>query len=279
MDSCYCIPSFLLIGAQKCGTTWLSHMIEQHKEVCSARKKEIHYFNNVKNYRKGLDWYLKQFRIKEGIKAIGEYTPNYFWVDISESESRENDVPYDIPKLVHQVNSNIRLILCLRNPIDRAISAFYHHIRSRKLLPRSNFTEVMHKYGILTMGFYDLHLLKWLEYFSLNNFLILIYENDFLDSFIESTIKKVYMHLDVDCSFMPTNLYKRYNTRSSGYELHMRKKFFRFAKYVDKFTPDIVKNNPKWDIRVSDRDQNFLKSIYHSHNRRLEEIIGQKLPW
>ena len=50
-------PDFLIIGAQKCGTTWLWHILDQHPGTDLKNKKEIQYFSSSKNYHKGLKWY------------------------------------------------------------------------------------------------------------------------------------------------------------------------------------------------------------------------------
>ena len=72
-------PTFLVLGAQKCGTTWLAKMVSQHPDVSVATKKEMHFFDKAYNYQKGLNWYEEQFDITSSTKAIGEFTPNYFW--------------------------------------------------------------------------------------------------------------------------------------------------------------------------------------------------------
>jgi len=65
-------PTFLLIGAQKAGTTWISAMLRAHPEVFVPRAKELHYFNLKENHARGMDWYLGQFGEYAGQKAIGE---------------------------------------------------------------------------------------------------------------------------------------------------------------------------------------------------------------
>ncbi|RYJ02932.1 MAG: sulfotransferase, partial [Actinomycetales bacterium] len=54
-------PTFLCIGAQKCGTTWLASAVAQHPEVGTGRKKELHFFDQRAAYERGLDWYESQF--------------------------------------------------------------------------------------------------------------------------------------------------------------------------------------------------------------------------
>jgi hypothetical protein len=71
-------PTFLCIGAQKCGTTWLATAVSQHPEVGTGRKKELHFFDQREAYARGLDWYESQFRTGPETRAVGEFTPNYW---------------------------------------------------------------------------------------------------------------------------------------------------------------------------------------------------------
>jgi len=72
-------PTFLCIGAQKCGTTWLARAVKQHPQVSPGKKKELHFFNHRDAYDRGLEWYEAQFRSRPQTRATGEFTPNYWW--------------------------------------------------------------------------------------------------------------------------------------------------------------------------------------------------------
>ena len=174
-------PTFLVIGAQKSGTSWLAQMISQHPEVSVAPKKEVNFFNKVSNYQKGLEWYKSQFPISPTTKAVGEFTPNYLWTSQDEKEIKESQRTRNIPKLVHDAYPNIQLIVCLRNPTDRATSAYYHHIRKGRVSPKQSIVDVAEHYGIKSMGNYDIHLGNWMSYYPPDNFRFLIYEEDFQD--------------------------------------------------------------------------------------------------
>ena len=78
-------PTFLCIGAQKCGTTWLARAVKQHPQVSPGKKKELHFFNHRDAYEQGLDWYESQFRSRPQTRATGEFTPNYWWTKGTET--------------------------------------------------------------------------------------------------------------------------------------------------------------------------------------------------
>ena len=113
-------PSFIIIGAQKCGTTTMYHNLLQHPQVQPAGKKEIHYFDV--HYEKGLDWYRSFFPPVGLFKNVitGEASPSYFFL------------PF-VPERVCKAFPDIKLILLLRNPVDRAYSQYQHNVRNHNL--------------------------------------------------------------------------------------------------------------------------------------------------
>jgi hypothetical protein len=107
-------PDFLIAGFSKCGTTGLLHNLARHPSVATnprrAGTSEIHFFNRDANWQRGLDWYFAQF---PDAQVAGEKTPSYV---------------YD-PKAMQRIAQSlpgVKLILCLRNPVDRLYS-WYHH--------------------------------------------------------------------------------------------------------------------------------------------------------
>ena len=170
-------PSFLIIGAQKCATTWLSNTLNKHPEIFIPEQKEIHFFNKTYNYNKGFSWYREHFDDCSETQIAGEATPNYLWTSANDRDLKESHRTTNIPGLVHKHLPDIKLIIILRDPVKRAISAFNHHIRDRAFHPSSNIMNVGHRRGTLSMGFYDIDLAAWFDYFSSEQFKIIIFEN------------------------------------------------------------------------------------------------------
>ncbi len=81
-----------------------------HPQIVGSSPKEIHYFDNDENYKKGNSWYLNHFEKKKSGKLL-EATPRYLY-------------PEYVPKRVFDYNPNIKLIIILRNPTERAFSAW-----------------------------------------------------------------------------------------------------------------------------------------------------------
>lgn len=97
----------------KGGTTALHDFICMHPEVEKPTQKEIHYFSLFPHQTK--DWYLSHFN-GDGDKVIGEASPTYF--DVAYTQA--------IPRLIKDCCPNSRLVLIVRDPIERAVSHFYH---------------------------------------------------------------------------------------------------------------------------------------------------------
>jgi hypothetical protein len=107
------LPNYVIIGTMKGGTTALHDFICMHPDVEAPTQKEIHYFSLFPNQTK--DWYLSHFNCDEN-KIIGEASPTYF--DVAYTQA--------IPRLIKAYCPNSKLILIVRDPIERAVSHFYH---------------------------------------------------------------------------------------------------------------------------------------------------------
>lgn len=105
-------PDFIIIGAQKCGTTNLWDMLNQHPDICMAEEKEPHYFTRHTRYPQH-DWYRGLF-VDDG-RLTGEATNAYmFW-------------PGAMVRMC-DYDPRIKLIVILRNPTERAISHYWHEV-------------------------------------------------------------------------------------------------------------------------------------------------------
>lgn len=106
-------PDFLILGAQKAGTTTLYDLLVQHPNILSARTKEIAYFDRY--YSLGPRWYSANFSANAD-NLTGEATPDYLYLDTARAR-----IVQDLPEA--------RFLVLLRNPVDRAISHYFHALR------------------------------------------------------------------------------------------------------------------------------------------------------
>lgn len=248
------LPSFLIIGTQKGGTTSLYKYITQHPNVLAASKKEIHFFNNDKNFKLGMEWYKEQFAFKSEppLKAItGEATPMYLFHPLA-------------PVRIAQLLPSVKLIAILRNPVDRAYS--HYQMRKRNGKEKRSFEEVIrhekaqlsHKYltsqnhhkmklvdSCLSRGIYIDQVKRWLDLFPKEQLLIKRFE-DFKENPQQITNDVLqFLGLEVD-NFQIKNFH---NFNPGNY------------KPIDPVT------------------RQKLASFYKPYNLSLEETLGMKFNW
>jgi hypothetical protein len=114
-------PNAVIIGGMKCGTTSLNAWLREHPGVAFSSQKEIHFFD--KYFERGAHWYKTHFPIWEslfGASCTLEATPSYLY--------RAAEVA---PRM-HALIPDAKLIVMLRNPIDRAISHYGHAYRNHR---------------------------------------------------------------------------------------------------------------------------------------------------
>ena len=277
-------PNFLVIGAQKSGTTWLAEMLRQHPDVFTSAKKELHFFDLKENYARGIDWYREQFAGATGQRAVGECTPNYLWVhelkpdvpaDCPIEFHAHDEVNPDLPGLVHRHLPDAKFIVMLRDPVTRAVSGFHHNISMRRVSPRQRILEVGGRWGIVSMGFYHAHLTEWLRYFDRDRFLILIYEED-VKRGNELTLQRTFEHLGIDPEFEPTGIDQRFNKKSSDAYMALRYYSPRVARRLFRALP-VLHELPVPDLSVNAEERAELRNVYRKDTAALEDLLGRRL--
>ena len=194
-------PDFLIIGTMKGGTTQLYNFITLHPDIVKAKSKEIHYFTLY--YQKGDEWYLNHFP-QTANKLTGEASPTYF--HCAETST--------IPSMIKRINPKIKIILIVRDPVERAVSQYNHFCKVNKL-PEIMALDVNEFFNIpfsevltrsTNVGFhveqalsFSLYFRKYLSYesvFDKNDILVLSTQN--LRNSPFETMRKVYDFLGVD---------------------------------------------------------------------------------
>jgi len=177
IDIMYKLPSFLIIGEARCGTTSLYEMITQHPKIAHAKRKELYFLVNA-NWNKK-DMYKHRLGSCKKDQIIGEATPMYMW---------RADIVID---RVKYINPNTKLIVCFRNPVSKIYSHFMLRQQYYKLTLKENlklFMQEASKYlskkpcnkkvkTFFDRAKYAIYLKKWLDKFPRNQFKIIQTEN------------------------------------------------------------------------------------------------------
>lgn len=216
------LPNFLIIGAQKSGTTTLFQYLNQHPEICMSTVKEPCFLaleNDPLDYHGPRDqpWFreVAVLRLEDYQALFG---------DCAETRAAgEGSTLYlfhpSAPAAIHSRIPDARLIAMLRNPVDRTYSAFLHRVRTGrepfadfKLALEDEARRIEEKWEPFwhykRNGLYALHLSRYLEYFPMNQMRIYLYDDFERDP--QQVVADALEFLGVDPS-VPIDTTKRYN--------------------------------------------------------------------
>ena len=273
-------PTFLCIGAQKCGTSWLEAVVRQHPHVCTSHRKEVHFFNKPERFARGQEWYEAQFSCLPLAQAVGEFTPNYIWTVGDPAGAIRCEHILGSADRIADAYPDLRLIVCLRDPVDRAVSGYYHAVRAGRVRPGRPLLEAANERSeIKEFGNYAANISRWFERFPRNAFLFLIYEEDIRpDSQKCDSLRRVFDHIGVDPTYIPTQWNTRHNDRSSYYEMRIRQ-FHPLVAAAFRRLPRKFKEASYWEFHVSNADRGALAREYAPDVAQLEALLGRTLPW
>lgn len=164
---------FIVIGAGKAGTTWLWHVLHQHPQCYLPIEKELSYFNREPaepigrdnpNYNKSLAWYHSHFKNINDSKCWGDISPAYLWSDTA-------------PSAIKSYNENIKLVVILRHPVERAYSHYLYR-QQKGLIGNISFSDAIEEAPfMLERSLYGRYLNNYLQYFDRSQILILFYDD------------------------------------------------------------------------------------------------------
>ncbi|HSF73639.1 MAG TPA: tetratricopeptide repeat protein [Microcoleus sp.] len=239
------VPNFIIIGSQRCGTTSLYTYLAQHPQILTPIKKEMDFFSW--HFDRGIDWYLAHFPpMPPGEQFVtGEASPSYF--DYREA-----------PERLYSLFPEAKLIVLLRNPVDRAISQFYRltglnwEARSldrvisdeiERLNQNPEYIIGEEPGNYLARGRYIEFIKNWRTFFPREQLLILKSEDFYAGAAI--TVKQVLEFLD-----LPEYQLSEYQNANPG-----------------SYQP----------VNQSVRD--WLRDYFRPYNQQLEEYLGRKFDW
>jgi len=295
------LPNFLIVGAAKSGTTSLFYYLNQHPEIFIPKRKECRFFSSitedlngpgdkpfsdVSSVMKTLDEYKSLFLGVTNEKAIGEITPDnlYYYKN-------------SIKNIKNVLGSDIRIIIILRNPIERAFSNYLHHIRDG--IETLSFEDALQQenerkkkkwwfsYHIASMGFYYKQVKAYLENFSK----VKIYLFDDLKKDALTLTKNIYDFLEVDSSFTP-DISFTYNVtgipKNKFIYVFLTKPNLLKSFIKPIVTPFLSKKKRKilmQDLKIKNLEKpkmkpethEYLKNLYREDISRLEDLINRDL--
>lgn len=196
------LPTFIVIGAMKAGTTSLYHYLNQHPEIGMSRRKELDFFKTNADFAKGLGWYAAQF--PSGYRVLGESSPNY---------SKCHLFP-GVAERLHSVLPGISLIYLVRHPVDRAVSHYIHQVAAgREARPIEIVFQDLEQNPYLLAGAYMFQLRQFLKFYPPERMLI-VDASDLLND-RRRTMSTIFKFLGADERFCSESFSSMHHTSSS----------------------------------------------------------------
>jgi len=252
----YVQPDFIVIGAQKAGTSALFNILNQHPQIIPPLHKELHYFDNWSIKYGNKNAYHKLFPMPHELfknKITYEVSPSYL------------NHPCAAERMFYY-NPSIKLITILRNPISRAVSAynFYKKFQSstqKRLKELAEYRPMLQafedelkqidkinwfndKRSYLKRGIYHEQLIKYLTLFEKDQILIISYD-EYCESF-DTTLKRICVFLNIDQRFQ----------------------FKNEIAYPTKYSEEI-----SIDLKES------LEHFFKPHNEKLFRMLDMRFSW
>jgi Sulfotransferase domain len=192
------LPNFLIIGAQKGGTTSLYEYLRRHPQVFMPEPKEINFFVEIFNWRRGLEWYESNFKDAGEKRAVGEASPAY---------SIYPAFP-GVPERIAQTLGEVRLIYLLRDPIERMRSGYLNAL-ARGAEHRPIREALLSDDHYLCASSYALQIEHYLQFFDRSQMLLVLSED--LRFARQETLTHVFEFLGIQSDWRPPNLTTEYH--------------------------------------------------------------------
>ena len=211
------LPNLIVAGAQKAGTTWLHRVLAGHPQVFMSATKELEFFSKPAAKRRDLTTYEENFGGANDARVVGESTPSYFWSKHHHSRWLEG---INIRRRQHNIAQTARetlgpevnIVILLRDPVERAVSAYVHHLNKGRVSLDEDIISVGARHGIIHMGFYSHHLEPWYDAFGPARVHVQLFER--LMGEKEQELRRLLEFLGVDPELLPKPLQGRVNPGS-----------------------------------------------------------------
>jgi hypothetical protein len=270
-------PEFCIIGAQKAGTSTLWRVLSQHPEIFMPKKKELNFFFDDAEFKQGLTYYERFFDDAEDGQVCGEASPGYIC---------HPRVPLRLKRLL----KNPKLILILRDPIQRAYSQYWDN--RRWLREKHQFDDLvaqpLHqvfrpgKPNYFSRGLYSLYLERYLKLFHREQILVLWFDE--LRSNPTSVFRQCFDFLGVSADFPLDTLTQPVNFRFF-FDNPLYLYFFSrpsLAAYLPPGTRKMMRFGRQTAYKpepISERTHAKLMEYYAPFDGKLTEILGVAPPW
>jgi hypothetical protein len=252
------LPTFLVIGAMKAGTTSLWGYLSEHPQVFMAPEKELNFFSG--QWSRGLEWYESHFAGAGDAIAVGEISPSYGMVHY-----------FPVPERIASVIPDARLIYLLRHPIERMVSAYLHWV-AEGLEQRPIEQAFLEDLNYLHMSRYAFQLERFLEHFSRDRVLLVLSER--LRDERPSTLRDIYSFVGVDREWVGREVSEeRHRTADKRVrtERAERRRDTPLYRAASRMTPTALK---RWHYRATTRPVTQQATLSPELEARIRDALA-----
>lgn len=285
---------FLIVGAEKSGTTWLADMLSQHEQIFIPEEKELHYFNRKfvefptldnYNFDKPLAWYLSFFEQARQEQQMGEICPSYLW-----DENAPSRIKKEFP--------TAKIVIVLREPVERTYSA-YRFYQQRGVIPLVlDFRKAVKTFHLqmIQRSLYYEQVLRYINLFGEKQVFVTFVDDLKADN--KKFLREIELFLGV-CSFIPQNIDERsYVTGLPKYRwinVVLAKTRYFIRKFHLHRLNDFLRNNSAANIfenirqtnkkevkpteldEIAKEDQVWLYHFFQNDVEKLERLLKKDL--
>jgi hypothetical protein len=271
---------FLIVGAQKSGSTSLRAFLSEQEKDIFILNRELHFWNRKGQYQDGagLSSYLENFAEAKPNQIKGEKSPSYL-------------VSQEAPERIHKHFPEVKIVAILRNPIDRAYSAYWHGRRVGAIETSTTFGEAVRNYKVnqgkpygdmVTAGFYSEQIARYLNFFPLKQLHVISFESTLTQSGAElhGVLKFLLPNSAIANQESQLVFPKRNVARASRFP-KLNEAIFK-SKLLSYSTKSRISKKSLVDLKVPEMledDRKFLQDIYAGENQSLQSILGKNFAW
>jgi hypothetical protein len=271
---------FLIVGAQKSGSTSLRAFLGEQEKDIFVLNRELHFWNRKGQYQDGagLNAYLENFAEAKPNQIKGEKSPSYL-------------VSQEAPERIHKHFPKVKIIAILRNPIDRAYSAYWHGRRVGAIESSTTFGEAVRNYKVnqgkpygdmVTAGFYSQQIARYLNFFPLKQLHVISFESTLTQSGDElhGVLKFLLPNSAIANAESQLAFPKRNVARASRFP-KLNEAIFK-SKFLSYSTKSRISKKSLVELKVPEMledDRKFLQDIYGGENQALQSILSKNFGW
>lgn len=274
------LPTLFIIGAPRCGTTSLHHFLNQHPSVFMSQLKEPGYFvPELEAYPKDPEWYVALFEGAGDAAYVGEGSTHYTKLPVYRG----------VPERIARCCDDPRFIYLMRDPIDRALSHYWHATRQNAEF-RSPRKAIEEKVDYRAFSDYARQLEAYFEYFDREDVFVATFES--LTSDPETVMSKIYRWLELDDPPEPARFPRRNATpekldqfqggQALGEFLHGSRVWNVLSPLVPQALKDLAKKATWQSVEPSDYPVQEIEDDLRPWAREVVErtsrLLGRNFP-